>query len=149
MNTKQYLLQLEKINVNIDQKIKELSELRELMLVQDVKGIRYDKERVQTSKSREAGFVRISNKIVDLEREIDAEIDELVDKKHLIIKQIQSLDNPIFIDILYKRYVEFKSFNRIAFEMHQNPSYTRRVHGYALQDFEKKIQKDTTFFLKV
>ncbi len=37
-----------------------------------------------------------------------AEIDRFIDKKHRMINQIQNLDNTKYMQVLYKRYVEYK-----------------------------------------
>lgn len=135
MRAKEYLNQLQKLDIVINQKIKELDDLKSLS--QSVKSVDYSNERVKTSPCEEANFVNIINKMFDLENEINYEIDVLANKKHLIINQIQALQNPIHIQILYKRYVEFKSFDVIANEMDYAYQYTRTLHRYALQEFER------------
>lgn len=55
-------------------------------------------------------------RMIELEQEINAEIDRVVDEKHEIINQIQALQNPKHIDILYKHYVEFKRLEIVAVE---------------------------------
>ena len=100
-------------------------------------GATASKERVQTSPSGDAPYVRTVSRIVDLNRRIQEEIDDFVDRKHKIINQIQGLDNPNYIKLLFKRYVEFKKFEEIAFELDFTYQYTIELHGYALKEFEK------------
>ena len=80
---------------------------------------------------------------IDLEAEINAEIDRFVDEKHKIINQIQGLKNSDYISLLFKRYVEFKSLERICVEMNFSYDYIKHLHGYALKDFEDKILNTT------
>lgn len=138
MKAKEYLQQLQRLNTVIEQKIKELGELRSMSI--SVGGIDYSKERVQTSPSGDAPYVKIINRMIDLDEEINREIDKFVDEKHKIINQIQSLQNPIHIQLLYKRYVEFKRLEVISVEMNYTYQYTRELHGYALKEFDKILQ---------
>lgn len=134
MKAKEYLQQLQRLDTVINQKIKELGDLR--LKSQSVGSIDYSKERVQTSPSGDAPFVKLIGRIIDLEAEINAEIDAFVDDKHKIINQIQSLKNSKYIEILYKHYVEFKRLEVVAVEMNFTYQYVVELHGYALKDFQ-------------
>lgn len=134
MKAKEYLQQLKRLDELINQKIKEVTELRERAT--SVSGIDYSKDKVQTSPSGDAPFVKLIGKIADLEAEINAEIDSFVNEKHKIINQIQSLKNADYISLLFKRYVEFKKFEIIAIEMNFTYQYVLELHGCALREFE-------------
>ena len=103
---------------------------------QSVGGIDYSKERVQSSPSGDAPFVKPVLRMIELEQEINAEIDHFVDEKHEIINQIQALQNPKHIDILYKHYVEFKRLEIVAVEMNFTYQYIVELHGTALKEFQ-------------
>ena len=64
MRAKEYLQQLRRLDTVIDQKIKELDDLRSMST--SVGSIDYSKERVQTSPSGDAPFVKIVNKMIEL-----------------------------------------------------------------------------------
>lgn len=134
MKAKEYLQQLQRLDTVINQKIKELDDLR--LKSRSTGSIDYSKERVQTSPSGDAPFVKLIGRIVDLEAEINAEIDAFVDEKHKIINQIQGLKNSKYIEILYKHYVEFKRLEVVAVEMNFTYQYVVELHGYALKDFQ-------------
>lgn len=134
MKAKEYLQQLQQLDTVINQKIKEVQDLR--LKSQSTGGIDYSKDRVQTSPSGDAPFVKLIGRIIDLEAEINAEIDAFVDEKHKIINQIQGLKNADYISLLYKRYVEYKKFETIAVEMNFTYQYVLNMHGYALKEFE-------------
>lgn len=134
MKAKEYLKKLQRLDIVITQKIRELDDLR--MKLCSVGGFDYSKERVQTSPSRDASFVNTIGRITDLEAEINREIDKYVDEKHKILNQIQRLSNHTHIQLLYKRYVEFKNFETIAVEMNFTYQYVLNMHGYALKEFE-------------
>lgn len=133
MKAKDYLQKLKRLDTLINQKIKEIAELRSMSTVGAVD---YSKERVQSSPSQDAPFVRVIHKIMQLEEEINAEIDKFVDEKHLIINQIQALSDPKHIEILYKHYVEFKRLEVVAVEMNYTYQYIVELHGYALNEFQ-------------
>lgn len=135
MKAKEYLQRLKRLDTVINQKIKELEELRTMST--SVGGVDYSKERVQTSPSQDAPFTKIIYRMIDLDEEINREIDNYVDEKHGIINQIQGLENEKYIKLLYLRYVEFKKFEEIAIEMNFTYQYTIELHGYALKDFEE------------
>ena len=132
MTPKEYLMQIQKLNVLIDQRIAELDELRHF---DGVSGIDYSKDRVQTSPQGEAPFVKVIEKIMILEEQINGNIDKFVDLKNKVIGEIQGLSNPVHIQILYKKYVEFKRLEVIAVEMNYSYDYIKHQHGYALQAF--------------
>lgn len=134
MKAKEYLQQLKRLDELINQKIKEVTDLRERAT--SVSGIDYSKDKVQTSPSGDAPFVKLIGKIADLEAEINTEIDSFINEKHKIINQIQSLKNADYISLLFKRYVEFKKFEIIAIEMNFTYQYVLELHGCALREFE-------------
>ena len=136
MTAKEYLQQLHKIDVIINQRIQQKAELRERIF--GIGSLDYSKDRVQTSASGGASYERDIARIVDLEAEIDRMIDDYVDLKHKIIGEIQALKNSKYIEILYKRYVEGKRLEAVAVEMGYAFQYTVQLHGYALKEFSEK-----------
>mgnify|MGYP001051630584 CR=1 FL=1 len=134
MKAKEYLQQLQWLDTVLNQKIKEAQDLK--IQTQSTSGIDYSKERVQSSPSGDAPFVKPICRIIDLEAEINAEINRFVDEKHKIINQIQGLKNSDYVSLLFKRYVEFKKFEVISVEMNFTYQYVIEMHGYALKEFE-------------
>lgn len=139
MTAKEYLQQLERADVIIEQKMKEQADLEELSKC--VRAIDYDKDRVSSSGTGDAPFVNPVLKIVMLEQEINAEIDKYVDLKRKITGEIQSLQDPQFIKVLFKRYVEYKGFDKIAVELECSERNVYAIHGQALKDFTEKVLK--------
>lgn len=134
MDTKQYLNQISRLDRMINNKLAEISQLRELaMSVSAVK----NEERVQTTPN----FDKIGTaycKIEAMEEKLGNLIDEFVDKKNLIISQIDKIENETYYEILFARYIEKKTFEKIADEMTYSWRQVIRLHGRALQEFEKK-----------
>lgn len=129
---KEYLRQLRTLTIKTYQKMDELDSLK--AAAENVSaGI--GSERVQTSpKDRMPDDI---SRIVDLESEIQKDIQELLILKNKIINEIQGLSNPVYIEILYKRYVEYKQFEEIAIEINYSYRQVLRIHGFALQEFKR------------
>ncbi len=76
-----------------------------------------------------------------LEHKIGEEIVELANERHRIIGEIQSLSKRKHVDILHDRYVELKSLMEIAVDKNYTYDYVKKLHGYALLEFDNKILK--------
>ena len=81
----------------------------------------------------------IMAKIVDLEQEINREIDELVELKTNIESTITSVENPQERLLLKYRYLDGKTFEWIAAEMHYHWQWIHRLHKRALTKLEIKV----------
>ncbi len=141
MNAREYLEQLQKMDVAINQNIAWLYELKNTR--KELKGVNYTSQKVKTSKSHRADFEKTILIIMDMEQNINDSIDKFVEQKNEIIKQIQSLDNHKYVQVLYKKYVEYKRLEEIAIEMHYSYQYIKEIHKKALQEFKKNIPKHT------
>lgn len=119
--------------IKIEQKEEELERLKSSL---ESISTGTDSERVQTTPRDKVS--EDVPQMVDLKREIESDIKELLILKNKIINEIQSMDNPVYINILYKRYVQYKSLEEIAVEMSYVYVHTRRLHGLALQAFRAR-----------
>ena len=133
MDTKQYLRQISRLDKMIKNKIIELYQLKELYT--SISAIKND-EIVQTTPN----FDKIGTayaKICEKEQELDEITDLYIDKKSIIISQIDQMDDETHYEILFSRYVERKTFEKIADEMSYSWRQIIRLHGIALKEFEK------------
>lgn len=133
-STKEYLSQISRLDRMIKNKLTELSQLKDLYY--GLSAIPND-ERVQTSTNKDKMGTAYC-KIETMEENIDKLIDEYVYKKNLIISQIDSIENEVHYDILFLRYIEKNTFEKIAADMHYSFRNITRLHGKALKEFEKK-----------
>ncbi len=134
MTTKEYLNQISRLNRMINNKLSELAELKELS--KSISAVS-NKERVQTSMERDKIGNTLS-KIDEMEREIDKMIDSYSDKRTHIIGQIDSMEDENSYDILFSRYIEKKTFEKIADTKNYSFRQIIRLHGIALKQFEEK-----------
>ena len=134
MRAKDYLGQIKKLDMRIGQRITELQQMRDRLSV--MTGIDYSRDKIQATPS--SGNKQIEE-LVDFENGILQMINEETKLKHRIIAEIQILDNALYADILFRRYVECLSFERIACDMGYAYNYVCTVHGNALKAFENKV----------
>ena len=134
MTAKEYLSQIQKADLIIRNKKKEIENLS--AEIYTIPAIDYGKERVQTSPSNK-GFDKVDIK-VDLEAEYRAEIEKYLKLRKRIIEEIEALDKIIYIKVLYEKYVDNKTLEQIAAESHYNYGYVRTIHGHALEAFRIK-----------
>lgn len=142
LTAKEYLREIRILDKRIDQKQREFDTLKRGRTY--VGGMDYSQERVQTSAGQ--GFVGLSDKLVDMQREINGDIDQFNDIRHARINQIQQLSRIEYMDILFRRYVQYQSFETIASEMQYSYNYVCNLHGEALREFENKFLSNHKIF---
>lgn len=132
MDAKEFLKQVEKLDVQIGNKLIEQRQWRDIAL-----GItaNMDGERVQSSGSK-SKMANAIDKCVDMEAEIDRLIDNLIDTKKEVIQVIEQLDSPIEYNVLHMRYIQFKDLQEIADHYRKEYGWATTTHGRAL----KKVQ---------
>lgn len=131
MTAEQYLQQIQILDVQIQQDMERLDELKNR--AKGVTAIRYDKDKVQTSPSDRLCSDVCS--IVTLDERITVEIDKLCDAKQLIIRQIRGLKDAVYIQILYKVYVQYKTLKVAGMEIGISYTTVLQKHRDALTVF--------------
>lgn len=128
MKAKEYLLQVEKLNKVITNKLIEKEQWQTIAMSTTACS---NGERVQSSSSQQKMADAVA-RYVDIEKEIDAYIDRLVDLKQEIIKTIECL-NAIEYDLLHKVYIQGKTLDEVADDEERSYSWAATVHGRALK----------------
>lgn len=136
MTAKEYLAQIKKANSSINIKLEELESIKELLL--KVTPTPCDGTGGGGGGATDRMAERLAKKM-DIEAEINSEIDKLVDLKMEARKKIEQLPESE-MQVLYKRYFQFKKWEQIACEM----AYTRqgvcKIHGRGLQNLQKILE---------
>ena len=135
-------MQVRKLRIQIEQRQKELDWLTERKLGA-VPGIDYSKIPVKGARRVGASFEQAVIEALDLTEEIAGLIRKYTDLQHRIIGEIQQLDRPEYMQVLYKRYVEEKRWEEISIEMGYSCDHIRHLHGWALRAFEETIKLNT------
>lgn len=126
MTAKEYLSRYHLINIRINQKIDQQRQLRELATnISPSSGGGHS-----SGVSDKVGMAVA--KIATLEQEINAEIDELIRVKAEIEHTISAVADERLRLILIARYINCKTFEYIACEMHYSYKQICRLHGKAL-----------------
>lgn len=128
-DAKEYLNQVRLCDTKINNKLEELSRLRDMVtkitatLKADVVGGGGSQDKLGDAVAR----------IVDLQREINAAVDDYVDRSRAIAAIIDKISDAEQLQVLHKRYFEYKKWEEIACEMHMTYRNVCYIHGRALQ----------------
>ncbi len=129
MTAKEYLRQAYRLDQKINSDIAEAERLREIAA-----GVSAPKlgDRVQTSSSGDAPFVRSLEKVMELEDEINREIDLYVDLKKQMRQVISAVPNTDERLALKYRYIHNYTWERIGMELKADRTTIYRWHNRAL-----------------
>lgn len=133
MTAREYLSEVQRLQTMIEQKQERIKEIREG--ASTVRAVRYDLEKVQGGGHSDRIGEAVA-KIVDLEKEVESDIVNLIYRQQEITNQIHKLNNPNHMKILYKRYIDGKNLQAIADEINFTYQYVLELHGKALKAFE-------------
>ena len=130
MNAKEYLSQAMYIDQRINSKLEQVTRLREN--VTNCTAMLSDMPRPDSPNKQR--MEETICKIVDLEREINADIDRLVDLKAEARKAINAVSDPVQQLILELRYLCYKPWLEIAETIGYSEATVYRLHGEALKN---------------
>lgn len=134
MVTKDYLNQINRLNMLVNNKLTEITQYRELSY--SISAVK-NEEKVMTSPNQDKIGTSIA-KLDEMERKLDEMIDDYIDKKNYIISQIQGIENDDYYEILFARYIEKLTFEKIANKTGWCWRQVHRIHAKALKAFEEK-----------
>jgi len=140
MEAKEYLKSIKRADAIINEKLKEKDQLR---------GMRYKvtqtlKPVMTSGGGSHGGFTEASDRLIDLEREIDRDIDRFVDQKREAGKLLAQLENPKHYQVLHRHYIQFESFEKIASDFGNTYRWVCIIHGRALQAFQRVLDRQET-----
>ena len=130
MTTKEYLSQIKRYDKMIANKREEITNLRSMACGTS---IQISGDRVQRSGNKDK-LGSFMSEIVDMEQELK----EMLSKRCLIVREIESLENGDEYDVLAKRYILRKNVKEIAIENGKTERQILSVTSKALGNFEKK-----------
>lgn len=135
---KEYLMSIALLDAKIDARVSEMDELKDRLL-HITATLSPDKGSggAGGTQDKMAGTMA---RIVDMQRQINADIDALIDRKDAALKMLDSMKNPVHMTILHRRYFLHQPFERIATDMNYSWRWVCKLHGRALQELEKVMQ---------
>jgi hypothetical protein len=146
-----YLERVEKLDAIISNKIIEKQQWRDIALgitagAESVLIERRGKkelhkmEKVQSS-GRQSKMADAIDKCVDMESEIYALIDKLIQVKKEVIHTIEQVENPTEYCLLHKRYIQYMSLQDIADEYKKEYTWATTTHGRALKSVQDILDR--------
>ena len=135
LTAKEYLSQAYRIDQRINAKLEQLENLRALSRKTTVS---YGSEPVSHTRnvtSMEDTIVRL----IDLENEINADIDRLVDLKREIYDVLRHVQAPELQLLLELRYLCFKNWSEISVALDLDDRYVFKIHGRAVEELARII----------
>ena len=139
MTAKQYLRQAYRLNELINSDLEELAQLKALST--SISSSNLSGMPPLSTKNTEPSFVRCINKIVDLEKIINDEIDRFVELKKEIREVINNVPDPDERLVLRLRYIEFLKWEAIASSMGLSLKQVHRIHASALMNVKIPYQE--------
>lgn len=131
MKAKEYLEQLRKLDVLIENKMYEKAHWYSVATSITAQS---GGDRVQSSSSKQK-MADAVGKSIDLEQEIDRFIKDKQDKRNEIVSTIELL-NATEYDVLHKLYVQNKTFDEVAEDFERGYSWCTSIHGRALKNLQ-------------
>jgi len=135
MTTREYLNQINKINLVIEAKVEDEIRLRALATKVTVPT---DGERVKSSSDPDR-MTNIVAKIIELDKELEETLNIWIEKRKIIIEQIDSIENPTYYHFLDLKYVKGMSRKEIQSKMAVSKSAIFNIQKEALIEFELKF----------
>lgn len=133
---KAYLSQIKNLDYKIRRRQQEAAELRDEAL--SLGGMQLDPDHIRSASPDPDPMASQIGRYVDIQKEVEEMIIELMDLKHKIIGQIEAIEDARYMEVLWKRYVDLEPFGQIAAEMRYDVRTIFRIHGRALQMFDAK-----------
>jgi hypothetical protein len=132
-----YLEQVEKLDVQIECKLAEIQQMRELAthITQQIGG-----ERVQSSGSKDKMADAVA-KCLMLEEETAGTVDCLIRAKKEVTSILDRLDNPTEYKLLHLRYIQYKSLKEIADVFGSDYTWVTTCHGRALKSVQAVLDE--------
>lgn len=133
MGVKDFFERARHLDDAINSQVAELTHLRDLSM--KISSSRLE-ERISHSAPQEAPYAKWVERIVDKEKEINAEIDKLVAVKLEISDYISTIDNAEWQSLLRNRYVLCRQWSEVAEAMGYSVSTVKRRHKKILKNLK-------------
>ena len=132
MTAKEYLSQAYRIDRRINSKLEQVQSLRNL-------AEKASAALCEAPNSGTRNFHRMEDvicKMIDLEDEINADLNALIDLKHEIVTMIRCVEAPDLQTILELRYLCFNTWAEISVALHLDIRWVHRLHNKALNEVD-------------
>lgn len=137
-NAQVYLEEVELLDARIKNKLIEQMQWRDIAL-----GItaNMEGERVKSSTTTKSKMADAVAKCVDMEREIDSLVDNLIDLKKDVIQTLEMLDNATEYKLLHLRYIQYIPLKDIADTWGWEYTNVTTTHGRAITSVQRILDR--------
>ena len=140
LSAKEFLKQARHIDQRINSKLEQVQSLRELA----TKATATLSDMPRSSTPNIYRMEDVICKMTDLESEINADIDELIDTKHEVMAVIKMVERPEYQSLLELKYLCMKTWEEVAAELGYVYRQITRMHGYALEQVDAILRRCNT-----
>lgn len=140
MTAEEFLLQIKKIDTVIDNKLIEITQWKD-RATSTTTILTPDKVQSSGSQQKMADSVE---RWIDLEREINADIDELIKVKKQVLVVLEKVSNAEQYDVLHKLYVQHKDFpsvQAVADAVDRSVTWVQTRKKAGLKNLEKLLAR--------
>ena len=88
------------------------------------------------------GLAEQVGRLVELKEFLAAEIETFLDERERALARIRGIKNENMQDVLVYRYIVGLDWESVAKAMHYDKRHVYKIHGWALQAYEKVCEKD-------
>ena len=131
MTAKQYLNRVRRIDKEIEALLRLVQRTRESL---ETVTQNYDSDGAQSTKNPHK-----YDRLVELESLVDAKIDQQIALKAEILNTIMQLEDRRQRLVLMEYYIEMKTFEQVAVDIHYSWRQIMNIHGHALKEVQKLL----------
>ena len=136
MNAKDYLTEYKRIEARVRVLQTEVEKLRT-----DAEGMNINLDGMPKASGKPDKIARLAIQLAAYETDLADELSHLWSKRMEIVGELGKLKEPKHFTILHARYIEGKTWERIAVDMDITWRYCYMLHGRALTEFEKVLRE--------
>lgn len=129
MTAKQYLNRVRRIDKEIEALLRLVQRTRESL---ETVTQNYDRDGAQSTKNPHK-----YDRLVELESLVDEKIDQQIALKAEILNTIMQLEDRRQRLVLMEYYIEMKTFEQVAVDIHYSWRQIMNIHGHALKEVER------------
>ena len=132
MTAKEYLMQYRRLTIKLKRLEKDIEDVRA-----ERSSISINLDGMPHGSGLGDKVATLAAKLIDMERELIWMRSDAWEKRMEIIRAVGMLENADQSLLLQLRYIDGKTWEEIAVEMHYSFRHVLRLHGYALREFAK------------
>lgn len=140
MDAKEYLTQIRKISMQINEKSEEIAKLKAQIEGGSISCEKDGTTSGHTDTERNAHMIM---RLTELKDEINHQVDMLIMAKQRAMALIDMVPDANQMTVLYERYIHLRSWEKISEKLNYSLHYIYRIHNLALDEFNRILKEDT------